>query len=241
MKAYIKQVTWQEARKEVKQVNPELADLIDDIDPGSEYTLYKACYPYGYESVKNGRFCWPDKDGNPFPLADSDVSNKIKEDLLYNLGSNPVTLVLSGTLEIFLTLDSYIIPAGMIAGKNLFSTGLVLEQGINNQPAFLWNISAGARSLFMLRKIATTKKYKLLKKIFGVDLQVPKKWLDQGKMFAALANSPKFGSEWYAEVLYFGKKWTLQIQSSAPCWLDCIHSKIPPMQVQIFRLVNFYQ
>jgi hypothetical protein len=218
MKAHIKQVTWQEARKEVMRANPELAGLIDNIDPGSEYTLYKACYPYGYESVQNGCFCWPDKDGNPFPLADSDVSNKIKEDLLYNLGSNPVTLVLKNALEIFMEMETHTIPFAIVPAGGTISTGVILDPDseMNVQPAFLWKISAGARSLFMLRKISIAKKYNKIKEITNIKIDSPKNLFEHGKVFHALG----LGSNWCVEVLYFGKKWTDYVKDKNPKWIN---------------------
>jgi hypothetical protein len=98
------------------------------------------------------------------PLINSNISSSIKEDLLYNLGSNPFTLVLKNALEIFIEMDKHTIPFVIILAGAIASTWLVLEPQMNCQPAFLWNISSGARSLFMLNKIAITKKYNQLKK-----------------------------------------------------------------------------
>lgn len=216
MKACIEKVNWDKIRNEVNLVNPELCSIIDAINPDAKHSLYKARYPYGYESVKKGQFCWPDKNGNPFPLINSNIGNCIKEDLLYNLGSNPFTLVLKNALEIFIDMGRHTIPFAVIPSGYVVSNGVMLDnRQDHSQPAFLWNVSSGARSLFMLRKISVASKYKRLSEIINAKIDYPKKISDHGKVFQALGRN----CDWALEVMYFGKKWGDHLNDQNAKWV----------------------
>ena len=45
--ATITQTTWENVRKKLKVINPELAKIIDALNPNKDYTLFTASYPYG--------------------------------------------------------------------------------------------------------------------------------------------------------------------------------------------------
>jgi hypothetical protein len=50
----IKSITWESIRGKLNKVNPELAQIIDDISPNKSYKLYQANYPYAENIFKNG-------------------------------------------------------------------------------------------------------------------------------------------------------------------------------------------
>ena len=207
MKPIIRKVTLREILPEIRQANPEFAKILSDLNPPPEYSLYHATYPYGHRSVRGGRFQMQNKQGNFVPLSDSSIDEKIREDLIYNAESNPVTLVLKNTLEICLEFSTHTIPWTVIPTGAIFSTGAVLNIDRNYQPAFIWTIYAGVRSIFSLSKLSVANKFEKLQRHFKISGNLPTNFADHGKLFSELVNSPEFGEKWQTKVLYFGKKW----------------------------------
>lgn len=204
----IKKVKWADVRQQLQIVNPELTGIIDRLSiDDKKYRLYEASYPYGCQSVRQGKLFLPNNAGELVPLNDSSLPTNIVKDLSYNLGSNPVTLVLAKTLELFITTDHHTIPAVLIPEGNVFSTWIILDKESNHQPAFLWNLSAGARSIFSLSKLSVYKKLEKLQEYFNLDINVPTHLLDHGELFQSIAASPQFDSNWKVKVLYFSDKW----------------------------------
>lgn len=217
MKPTIRKVSLSEVMPQIQSVNPEFAAILCNLNPSKEYNLYEATYPYGYRSVRSGKFYMPNAKGEVVPLTDSSIDEKIREDLSYNLGANPVTLVLEKVLEIYLKLDCHTIPLAFVPEGALISTGVVLNPQHNYQPAFLWNVHAGARSIFTLAKLSVTDKFEQLKQHFNVS-SIPLDFADHGNLFQEIANSPEFGERWTTKVLYFGKKWFERLNDLA--WRD---------------------
>jgi hypothetical protein len=203
----IQKVTWQDVRKQVKSVNPNLFKILDELD--APYPLYKAIYPFGHESVKKGKLHLPNKENKIVPLSDSSIDPSIQSDLEYNIGTNPATLVLSNMIEIFCVMEKHTIPSIFVTPGKLISLGPILEKNThyNYQPAFLWYISSGARSLFMLPKISVTDKLEKIRVALKLDIKTPRSLLDHGQLFQTLANSTEFGETWTCELLYFSKSW----------------------------------
>src|SRR3990167_2327735 len=109
-KANIKKVTWKNVRKIVSEVNPAIADIIDDIDPGDDFALYKASYPYGSVIVEKGVFHVPLPDGKIVPISDTQVNKQIKSDFEYADGSIPPGIVLNNSYELFINAKGSILP-----------------------------------------------------------------------------------------------------------------------------------
>lgn len=209
-KPHIAKVEWKDVRKVVEAVNAPLAKIIDALDPGPKYTLYKATYPFGCESVREGHLYLPSADGEMLPLDDPRLPEEFRRELGYNVGTNPVSLVLKNQFEIYLELEdrSILMPIGPISPGAIFSTGRLLSPLTLMQPAFLWNVSAGVRSLFMLPKISSASGYKRLKRALKISIdEPPKTILEHQEVFKAIANNSNFGETWAGEILYFGKKW----------------------------------
>jgi hypothetical protein len=209
-KSRLIQVDWADIRAKIEGLNPVLAELIDDLnlDP-KKYLLFKATYPFGTESIKEGKFYLPNSSGQMVPLTDNRITQVIRDQLSYNIGSNPVSIVLKNTLELFIKLNGNTIlsPYGLIPPGKIFSTWRILSPAMSHQPAFLWHICAGARSLLMLPKIMSVTNFKKLKRKFHLYSEMPKEPYTQWELFRELANHDEFGEDWHCEVLYFGKRW----------------------------------
>lgn len=216
----VKRVKWIDVRQRIKQVNPELTSIIDKLDPSEQtHHLYEAIYPYGYKSVRKGKLYLPNSKNEIVPLDDHSISHTTRDDLGYNVGSNPVSLVLKNTIEICLELtNSAVIPLVLVPEGSLISTWLVLEPSYNHQPAFLWDIVSGARSIFSLSKLSVVKKFEKIKTIFGLNVKTPANFVEHHNLFRALANSQTFNSDWTTKILYFGKNWFRHLQD--PKWKD---------------------
>ncbi len=214
--ASFKQIQWKEARSAVNAVNPELAKIIDEIDPGKELTLYLGSFPYGYEYLKGGKFFIPDKSGRPISLSSAECPANIQEDLSYNLGSNPVSLILEKSIEIFYLHDDHTIPIyGLVPAGSLFSTWKSLSDTDSNGPAFLWNITAGARSIVPLAKASNNMSLSRIEKRFKLQPDKPNSMLDYWNTFKSLANHPEFPEKWETKILFFGKNWFEQLNDAA--------------------------
>lgn len=51
--------TWQDVSAQVSTVNPSLSSLINALNPGKAYPLYKVRYRFGEHIVRSGQFLYP--------------------------------------------------------------------------------------------------------------------------------------------------------------------------------------
>jgi hypothetical protein len=229
-------ITWDEVRDEFCKLNKELTHIIDEIKPTSAYTLYRVKYNYGSEYVKKGCLFIPDENGNLIPLKSPKIPKKIQDDLSYNLGSNPASFILNKSAELYMTLPnrSEPVPFAIIPSGRLFSTSVVLEDDHHlYQPAFLWSISAGAKTIFMLPKISKAQNYRRLQKKLGFNSSAPTNIFQHWNLFKEMQESGS-NKEWQLEVIFFSKK-----------WFDSLSSKIMMvfklyMQTQLHKVYSFW-
>lgn len=201
----IKQCEWKTIRSEVEKVNPQLTAIIDLISPNKDFKLFKAIYNYGSHILYNGKIYLPEDDC-PLEFSESAANHLLKNELCYNVGTNPVSLILNNTTEIYMIVENFTIPLyGLIEPGKIFSTWRVLSQGHTHAPAFLWNMTAGARSIFLLPKISDTLNYNKLRQKYHLETDKPKKLLDHWKVFKEISNHPNFESKWNTEILFFQK------------------------------------
>jgi hypothetical protein len=206
-KASFEELTWTEVREEFYRKNPELGKIIDDLSPSKEYTLFKAKYPYGSEILKAGELNLPINRGL-VSIRSNQLNSKIHEKLAYNLNSNPVSMILKNSAEIFMVLENNTIPLyGLVKPGKVFGTWRVLNPHTSHNPAFIWDMTAGARSVFMMPKISEQMRHNRLRREFDMAVETPKSLLDHWEIFRALANSERFGEAWETEILFFSKIW----------------------------------
>ncbi|MEM9243491.1 MAG: hypothetical protein AAGA27_05475 [Pseudomonadota bacterium] len=206
----LKSLSWADVRNDIAKINPELAGIIDDISPNKQYRLYKASYPYGSYIVKQGYLQLPNNHGRTVPLSDDTLSKQIKSDLNYNDGSSPVSLTLNHTIEVSLTMPQRVLlplSLGLLPIGWFFYTWVVLSDFKSLQPAFLWDVTAGARSIFMLPKISDARRHRSLCRYYKINPDCPASMLDHWSVFKGLANSPQQPSDWHTELIFFSGKW----------------------------------
>lgn len=210
-------MTWKAIRNEVKAVNPNLAAIIDQIDPNDAYKFVKAEYLFGDTIVKAGVVQIPCEDNQLVPITSSAINKGIRQELAYKF--MPLFLILNKSSESFISRKNSAIPLntffpGMLCGTYEMMDFLTeLPSGYN-----FWNFSAGARSIITLPKITDQKglkrleiEYDLRSSLFIRDFH------DHWDLFKALAQSKQFEPIWKNSVLYFGKKW-LDNKNDSPAW-----------------------
>ena len=212
-------VSWAQVNKDVESVNPTLATIINKLKLNKNHLLIKASYPYGSLVMKRSLLMLPNDQGEIVPINDPSIDGKIREALDYNLSSNPVSLVLKNSFEIFLPLDDRTIPlSGVIRPGTAFGAWRVLNPGKAENPAFIWDMTSGARSVFMMPKITETLKYKNLKNKYDLLEDVPRTLMKHWEVFRELASHDLFKQPWDAEILYFSESWFKHLED--PAWAE---------------------
>lgn len=213
----LEKVWWKDVRQEVHTLNPAFAQIIDDLDPGKDHWFARVSYPYGSMVMQRALLNLPNKHGDLVPITDPSVDSEMREALSYNLNSNPVSFVLKNSFEIYLPLkDRTISLTGLIQPGAVFGAGRILNLQQSEQPVFIWDMSAGARSVFMLPKITEAKKHLRLKKAYDLNVGVPRSLMDHWEIFRQLSNHPSFQEPWEAEILYFPLQWFTHLDD--PKW-----------------------
>ncbi len=207
----IKKVCWTDVRTSIKAINPNLFKILDKISPSKDFSFYKAVYPFGCQILKNGKFFLPAKNSELIDLADSRIEKNIREDLSYNFPTTPVFITLKKSLELFMTLHDRVIPYFLINPGNMYGVWKVLDKranrNVSHAPYSIWDITSGARSIFMLPKISEKNGHNRLQKEFNFTLDKPEDLRDHWKIFTAIASSENCTDKWESEVLFFSKKW----------------------------------
>jgi len=203
----IEELTWQDVRDSVISSCKDLADIIDDISPNKEHTVFKIRYPFGMKIADKTSFYLPTDLNTSILATDPEITNNIKSKLAYN--SLPLGIMIKNTAEIFFDIHRKVF--------SLATFGKGLEIGIWEH--FGWtspySITSGARSLYMLPKISEALSHKHLKKKFGITESPPKQLYDHWQVFSQLANSEEFSTKWYCEVVFLSAKWAESIKKDA--------------------------
>ena len=216
-KGYSEKLCWKQVRAEVAAVNPEFARLIDALSPSDDHWMLKARYPYGSLVMQQSVLSLPNAEGTIVPITDDSIAADIREGIGYNLYSNPVSLVLKNSFEIYLPLEDRTLPlSGLITPGTAFGAWRMLNPKYTEQPVFIWDMSAGARSVFMLPKITEDMKHKRLEKTFGITVSQPRALMQHWEVFRQLANSTEnHQATWTAEILYFSRSWFEHLDDAA--------------------------
>ncbi|MBU0744234.1 MAG: hypothetical protein KKE11_02550, partial [Gammaproteobacteria bacterium] len=200
----IEELTWSDVRSTVANNSKGLAKIIDEISPGKEFTLFKVQYPFGVKIFNKNILHLPNNANNSIPITDNEIDSNIKNKLMYN--PIPLGIITKNTVELFSDIHRKIF--------SLATYGSDLELGIWEH--FGWtshyDITSGARSLYMLPKISEALSHKQLKKKYGVTESPPKHLYDHWKVFSQIARSSAVPNEWFCEVIFLSKKWAEAIK-----------------------------
>tara|TARA_R110000868_G_scaffold291709_1_gene552249 strand:- start:15408 stop:16712 length:1305 start_codon:yes stop_codon:yes gene_type:complete len=205
MTAELTKTTWKEVRKKVKQVNQPLFDEIEDLAPDDSIPFYLGKYGFGDHIMLDGSLGVPDDKGNIISLRSSGVDKTLVDDLDYapNL---PIGLVTKNTAELYYMSGEQIVPWIFMYPGRIFSLwGGLQPPGTSAHAGKIWQVTAGARSIFMLPKIEEKRGYVKLEKEFGIGLPVPKKIFDQWHLYRDILQSPGMNSDWHTEIVLFSR------------------------------------
>ncbi len=217
MPEQFKQLTWQQVRTQVHSVNPSLASVIDALSPSDKFTFIKADYPFGSEILSHVQFNLPGNNGNLTPF--NGLKPGLQKALGYNYQTNPVSLVLKNSVELFIKLDNRIIPFALIQPGRLFGLWRILDSQYSHCPLiFVWGITAGARSMFMLPKISDGICHNRLKNHFNLHAGKPGHMQDHWQIFREITHSMQPDSPWNSELLFFSKEWFEHLDD--PAWAN---------------------
>lgn len=208
-------IYWQDVRSQVMAVNPGVAACIEQISPGADLYFYKAQHPFGFNIVEHGYYQLCDPAGNSISILDPQVPDELRDDLSFNLHSNPLSLILSGSTELYLEMRNQIVPFSLTKQGALISAWRASNPETSQHPPFLWNISAGARSLFTLPSISENVSHRRLAKAMGLRNSKPTGLMDQWSWFKDMAHTEVLSSPWSCEMLIFPKRWSERIVSDA--------------------------
>lgn len=214
----IEELSWDQIHSEVYKLNPELATICNQLNLGSEHSLFKLHYPYGSTIVDNGIFHIINGSNILIPIDDPTVPSYIQEKL--NYCSIPLSLILEKTNEVFLEVKDNIIPLNFLKAGELFGLFEIINMvKYDNRAKPLWSISAGGRSVFMLPEISDIDGHNRIKKEFGINVDPPKRWLDQWKVFSSIYEKAAITNKYSSTLIVFTKSWFDKNNNKDSSWL----------------------
>jgi len=212
--------TWKDVREQVSRHNPVLGKIIDNIDPDDTNKFYHVKYRYGDKFLDKGRFYLPTESGGFVELNDKLEPKTIRDDLGYSLFTNPVMIPLKNTLEMYIEVENRIVPFMLASPGSIFGMSRVLDDidfvDSSHASKSLWDITAGARSIFMLPKISDNTANTRLLKQYGCNIEKPLELSDHWRVFRQLANCRDFAEPWEFEVLLLSRQWFSRLND--PRW-----------------------
>lgn len=233
----IQQVNWNQVADVVKNLDPCLHEIVENWPKAKKFPLFLAEYSYGSKILKHGRLHLPLKNRineiAEIPLNNSDMINKkLQNSLSYS--SCPIGLILNKTVEVFYEFDNSItslahftkgVPLGLLE---------TLEPEISCCLRNVWDVTAGARSTFMLPKISERTAHSRLEKTLGFSSALPRRIIDHYHLFYDLINAEAIASDWKVQILFFSREW-LTPNKQDPDWLRFHHY----LHEYLFRFSGF--
>lgn len=198
---------WEDMRDEVYKLNPELAKICDEINPGREHSLLKIHYPYGATIVDKGEFHLPSTTGELISLQDDRVPSTIKKKLGYS--PIPLSFLLQNDIEVFVDAhDHRIISLNFLNPGDLFGVFESINYLVDTSSDPIWSLTAGARSVFMIPRITDKIGHNRIRKEFGIQASEPPSDLSsQWEVFKNVYESSGGIKCWHNTVLVFTESW----------------------------------
>jgi hypothetical protein len=215
LKSNFEEVQWEAVRDEVMAVNPELASIIDTLDPGKHYPLIKAAYRFGDLIVKEGMTYLFNEDNDLVPMNDISLQKTLKDQLNYS--PIPLFLTLENATEVFIHSSHRAIPLNLFYPGNLLGLFESLDCLFNRTVTAKWCVSSGARNLFTLPKINELGNFQKLKVKYELTANKPRYSTDHWSIFSQMAQHPNFEQPWQSTVLFFTRNWLIKNQKD-PAW-----------------------
>lgn len=193
----MQRLSWKDIRTEVAAVNKDLFNIIEEINPSEQYSLYKASYSFGTKIVDKGKFCF----------------DSINQELDYS--TIPLALIINKSCEVFIENKQEIISLNLLSAGQLFGLFEVLEKQTNTeskQPP--WSMTAGARSIFILPKITDMNAHRRVMREYKVDSRPPQSLNEHWQIFTKIAQHADANHPWFCEILFFSGTWLFNQQNN---------------------------
>lgn len=211
---YIEALTWNDVRPTFLKVYPSLVEVMDQFSFDSSCLFYKVRYPFGAHILKEGRFFLPDETGAMQPLEA--FPEVLQKDLSYSYPSHPSGVLTNKVFEQFVTLHGRIIPFYLITPGTFLGVTALLDHITGTQQGLytsfsMWELTAGARSTFLLSRIADTQAYRVLQRKYALKARIPNNAYEQWDIFKELAE--KEAQNWKGEVIFFSNEFIKKLRS----------------------------
>lgn len=199
------EVSWKEVKQQINEINPTLFKLLEQINPSTKHTFIRVRYEYGMKIVDNGVFHFPTSDDRFSPLDDPRIPAGFKEKLDYCV--IPLALVTHNAGEVVLEKQHDIIPLNYFLPGDLFGVFEIVDLLRGKESDQIWTVTSGARSCFMLPKIANYHQLSQVEKKYDIDVALPSRPFDQWHIYRKLAQHNEKAKNWYHEVIFFTNEW----------------------------------
>lgn len=213
---HVEQVYWQDKgiRAEFNKVNPRLAKIIDSIDPEKKLPLLKVSYNFGDQILRCGKFVFLENIKNNLDILGAKITKTLVDQLSYS--PVPFGIFLNKSCETYVKIKDRLVPLFVLSpGRTIgLFEALNIICGIESKP--IWDVTAGARSIFMLAKINNNLWHKRLVRQFNITTQAPTSVVNQWDVFVDLARATK--SDWQCDILFFTKEWIKHLSDCATGW-----------------------
>ena len=202
-KLRLKKLCFSDIKDSIFEINPNLAGVLASCS--KSYGLILASYCYGNKIVSRNQLNLPTTNGSSLALNSENVPNNIAKLLSYN--KLPLGLVLSKTAEQYYETDKRIIPKKLfVPGELLGLTEFVNRENKQNITDN-YHLSSGARTVFMLPKIADGTAHGKIKRDYGISAYPPKNLMQQAKVFSDIAKATQQKHHWQCDILFFTSDW----------------------------------
>lgn len=198
-------VKWDEVRELTHKANPYVAGLIDEAMAIKPLPLVLANYPYGVDIHLDGETYYPAPNNTLATIDEPCIDNTFKKLLSYN--SCPLGLIINKACEVYIESDEgRSIPFKLFEPGTTFGVWEIMETPlIQMRKPWSWNISSGARTIFLLPSVNERNAFNKLKNAYGIKSHMPNTIFDQRKVFAEIAQHSN--TDWNTQILYFPKEW----------------------------------
>lgn len=207
----LRKITWKEAQSTLALYNPELTQIINQLNPPDDLMLYEASYEYGIDIDNGDTFFFPDKNNTLQPLSHHS-SAELRKDFNYAGNHIPIGIVSEKCLELFVDTNNIIIPSHVFYPGEIFALSVHLEKNKRRHPTLVSKMSSGCRSCFSLPNISDNVHYMQLKRKLNLKTPIPKSLYDQGVFFRAIAQAMTHTHPWEAKVILFPQQWVERIR-----------------------------
>lgn len=211
-------VSWGDIRQDLASANPAFAKLVDAWKLPPSFRLFKAAYKFGQKISNKGRLNLPAKDGSVVALHSDVVPTELQSALSYS--SLPLGFITKNTAEVYREVSRE-----RVSPLAFFEPGVPLGLLETLEPAVsccvrnVWDVVAGARSMFMLAKISDGVSHKKLQKETGIITAQPKEMFDHFSVFRDLYRAGAIKDNWETEIIFLSKEW-LQPDFNNLNWLQ---------------------